>query len=139
MTTRFVAFPTRRFRRCVLTVHLFPRLLTFTTSLFSLSPTYRYSQLRSPYASLPVMHAAAYHTQPPPPGKGHTDPLYASVGHLLSKACSNTCFTAAQAFAQLVQPTARFQLALDALLPILDSQRSEVSKLLVALSAESFR
>lgn len=75
-----------------------------------------------------VMHAAAYHTQPPPAAQGHADPLYASVGHLLSKACSNTCFTAAQAFAQLVQPTARFQLALDALLPILDSQRSEVSE-----------
>jgi hypothetical protein len=73
------------------------------------------------------MHAAAYHTQPPPAAQGHADPLYASVGHLLSKACSNTCFTAAQAFAQLVQPTARFQLALDALLPILDSPRSEVS------------
>lgn len=79
------------------------------------------------------MHAAAYHSQPSPAAQGHTDPLYASVGHLLSKACSNTCSTAAQAFAQLVQPTARFQLALDALLPILDSQRSEVSELFVAL------
>ena len=84
------------------------------------------------------MHAAAYHTQPSPAAQGHTDPLYASVGHLLSKACSNTCSTAAQAFAQLVQPTARFQLALDALLPILDSQRSEVSEFFVALSAEYF-
>ena len=74
------------------------------------------------------MHAAAYHTQASPATQGHVDPLYASVGHLLSKACSNTCFTAAQAFAQLVQPTARFQLALDALLPILDSPRSEVSR-----------
>ncbi|KAH9990886.1 hypothetical protein BJV77DRAFT_946930 [Russula vinacea] len=79
------------------------------------------------------MHAAAYHTQPPPTAQGHADPLYASVGHLLSKACSNTCFTAAQAFAQLVQPTARFQLALDALLPILDSPRSELpQRILVA-------
>ena len=76
------------------------------------------------------MHAAAYHTQASPAIQGHVDPLYASVGHLLSKACSNTCFTAAQAFAQLVQPTARFQLALDALLPILDSPRSEVSRVL---------
>ena len=75
------------------------------------------------------MHAAAYHTQQPPVVQAHADPLNASVGHLLSKACSNTCFTAAQAFAQLVQPTARFQLALDALLPILDSARSEVSSL----------
>jgi hypothetical protein len=91
---------------------------------------------RSPHCSyyshavlVPVcqaMHAAAYHTQPPSATQAHADPLYASVGHLLSKACSNTCFTAAQAFAQLVQPNARFQLALDALLPILDSPRSEV-------------
>ena len=73
------------------------------------------------------MHAAAYHAQPPPAAQAHADPLYTSVGHLLSKACSNTCFTAAQAFAQLVQPNARFQLALDALLPILDSPRSEVN------------
>jgi len=77
-----------------------------------------------------VMHAAAYHTPPHPAAQAHADPLYASVGHLLSKACSNTCFTAAQAFAQLVQPNARFQLALDALLPILDSPRSEVSDVL---------
>ncbi|KAI9509921.1 hypothetical protein F5148DRAFT_1183918 [Russula earlei] len=79
------------------------------------------------------MHAAAYHTQPPLASQGHPDPLHASVGHLLSKACSNTCFTAAQAFVQLVQPTARFQLALDALLPILDSPRSELpQRILVA-------
>jgi hypothetical protein len=74
-----------------------------------------------------VMHAAAYHIQPPSAAQTHPDPLNTSVGHLLSKACSNTCSTAAQAFAQLVQPTARFQLALDALLPILGSPRSEVS------------
>jgi hypothetical protein len=140
MTTRFiVAFPTRRFRRCVLIVRLFPaflrsRLLCFLFLL--LIDIFSYGVL---VPVCQVMHAAAYHSQPPPVTKGHTDPLYASVGHLLSKACSNTCFTAAQAFAQLVQPTARFQLALDALLPILDSQRSEVSGLLVALSAESIR
>jgi hypothetical protein len=73
------------------------------------------------------MHAAAYHAQPEPAAQPHANPLNTSVGHLLSKACSNTCSTAAQAFAQLVQPTARFQLALDALLPILGSPRSEVS------------
>ncbi|KAI0290738.1 hypothetical protein B0F90DRAFT_1854817 [Multifurca ochricompacta] len=74
-----------------------------------------------------------HHTQPPPAAQGHTDPLYASVRHLLMKACSNTCSTAAQAFAQLVQPTARFQLALDALLPILVSPRSELpQRILVA-------
>ncbi len=73
------------------------------------------------------MHAAAYHIQPSLAAEGHADPLHTSVGHLLSKACSNTCSTAAQAFFQLVQPTARFQLALDALLPVLGSSRSEVS------------
>ncbi|KAH8986576.1 hypothetical protein EDB92DRAFT_1878740 [Lactarius akahatsu] len=71
------------------------------------------------------MHAAAYHAQQSLAAQGHADPLYTSVGHLLSKACSNTCSTAAQAFFQLVQPTARFQLALDALLPVLGSPRSE--------------
>ena len=51
-----------------------------------------------------------------------SDPVRASVSHLLAKAFSLPCSTAAQAFVQLVQPTARFQLALDALLPILDSE-----------------
>lgn len=79
------------------------------------------------------MHAAAYHAQPSLAAQGHADPLYTSVGHLLSKACFNTCSTAAQAFFQLVQPTARFQLALDALLPVLGSPRSELpQRILVA-------
>ncbi len=51
-----------------------------------------------------------------PPG----DPVRASVGHLLSRAYTLPCSTAAQAFIQLVQPTSRFQLALDVLLPLLD-------------------
>ncbi|KAH9064422.1 hypothetical protein EDB87DRAFT_1556702 [Lactarius vividus] len=79
------------------------------------------------------MHAAAYHAQQSLATQGHADPLYTSVGHLLSKACTNTCYTAAQAFFQLVQPTARFQLALDALLPVLGSPRSELpQRILVA-------
>jgi hypothetical protein len=98
--------------------------------LFPLSPSCSYYSHAVLASVSQVMHAAAYHTQPPPAAQAHADPLYASVGHLLSKACSNTCFTAAQAFAQLVQPNARFQLALDALLPILDSPRSEVSDVL---------
>ncbi|KAF9447645.1 hypothetical protein P691DRAFT_671058 [Macrolepiota fuliginosa MF-IS2] len=53
-----------------------------------------------------------------------SDPVHASVSHLLSRAYSLPCSTAAQAFTQLVQPTARFQLALDALLPLLDTGRS---------------
>ncbi|KAK7455895.1 hypothetical protein VKT23_010933 [Stygiomarasmius scandens] len=50
----------------------------------------------------------------------HGDPVRASVAHLLSRAYSLPCSTTAQAFMQLVQPTLRFQLALDALLPLLD-------------------
>jgi len=54
--------------------------------------------------------------------------IHASVSHLLTRAHSLPCFTAAQAFSALVQPIARFQLALDALLPLLDSAKSvEVS------------
>ncbi|EDR00781.1 uncharacterized protein LACBIDRAFT_312952 [Laccaria bicolor S238N-H82] len=49
------------------------------------------------------------------------DSIRASVGHLLTRAYSLPCSTAAMAFNQLVQPTSRFQLALDALLPLLDS------------------
>lgn len=54
----------------------------------------------------------------------NNNPVRASVGHLLSKAYTLPCSTAAQAFAQLVQPTSRFQLALDALLPLLDPPAS---------------
>lgn len=57
--------------------------------------------------------------------------VHASVSHLLTRAYSLPCSTAAQAFAGLVQPIARFQLALDALLPLLDAAKSvEVSSLL---------
>ncbi|KAH9476626.1 hypothetical protein JR316_0010539 [Psilocybe cubensis] len=52
------------------------------------------------------------------------DSIRASVNHLLARAFSLPCSTAALAFTQLVQPTSRFQLALDALLPILDSNTS---------------
>ncbi|KAF8153883.1 hypothetical protein B0H34DRAFT_69600 [Crassisporium funariophilum] len=52
------------------------------------------------------------------------DSIRASVGHLLVRAFSLPCSTGAMAFAQLVQPSSRFQLALDALLPILDSNAS---------------
>ena len=51
------------------------------------------------------------------------DSIRASVGHLLTRAFSLPCSTGAMAFAQLVQPNSRFQLALDALLPILDSNK----------------
>ncbi|KAK2461387.1 hypothetical protein APHAL10511_006611 [Amanita phalloides] len=55
------------------------------------------------------------------PDDSDTDPVKASVAHLLTKAYSLPCSTAAQAFTHLVQPMVRFQLALDALLPLLDA------------------
>jgi hypothetical protein len=57
---------------------------------------------------------------PASPQHTSTESLRASVAHLLSKAHNLPCSKVAQAFSQLVQPTSRFQLALDALLPILD-------------------
>ncbi|KAJ3751215.1 hypothetical protein DFH05DRAFT_170076 [Lentinula detonsa] len=48
------------------------------------------------------------------------EPLFSSIRLLLSRALSLPCSTAAQTFTQLVQPTLRFQVALYALLPLLD-------------------
>ncbi|KIL55272.1 hypothetical protein M378DRAFT_91110 [Amanita muscaria Koide BX008] len=63
-----------------------------------------------------------------PTRPGPLDPVKASVAHLLTRAYSLPCSTAAQAFAHLVQPVARFQLALDALLPLLDAGAVEDEK-----------
>ncbi|KAG5638840.1 hypothetical protein H0H81_009611 [Sphagnurus paluster] len=70
------------------------------------------------------------------------DPVRASLRHLLTKAFTLPCSTAAQAYSQIVQPTSRFQLALDALLPLLDpntpaelAQRILVAFLLYSLYA----
>lgn len=81
--------------------------------------------------------------RPPPISDGAS--ARASVVHLLSRAYSLPCSTAVQAFLQLVQPTSRFQLALDVLLPLLDdgpgapelhlAQRILVSFLLYSLYA----
>lgn len=61
------------------------------------------------------------------------DSVRASVGHLLSRASALPCSTSAQAFSQLVQPTSRFQLALDSLLPVLDLEKpSELSQRILA-------
>ncbi|KAF9477424.1 hypothetical protein BDN70DRAFT_907256 [Pholiota conissans] len=61
-----------------------------------------------------------------------SDTVRASVGHLLTRAFSLPCSTAALAFTQLVQPTSRFQLALDALLPLLDSSTELAQRILVS-------
>ncbi|KAH7906424.1 hypothetical protein BJ138DRAFT_1094161 [Hygrophoropsis aurantiaca] len=58
--------------------------------------------------------------------------VQASLGHLLSRAYTLPCSTAAQAFTQLVQPTSRFQLALDALLPLLNSSAELAQRILVS-------
>ncbi|KAH7882673.1 hypothetical protein F5I97DRAFT_1907405 [Phlebopus sp. FC_14] len=60
------------------------------------------------------------------------DPVRASVAHLLVRAYTLPCSTAAQAFSQLVQPTARFQLALDSLLPLLGSSVELAQRILVS-------
>ena len=79
------------------------------------SPSYSFWGMQS-FLSLSPMT-----TMTPPQLPVPADPVRVSVGHLLSRAYSLPCSTAAQAFTQLVQPTSRFQLALDALLPLLDS------------------
>ncbi|EGO28769.1 hypothetical protein SERLADRAFT_380864 [Serpula lacrymans var. lacrymans S7.9] len=66
----------------------------------------------------------------PPTSTG--DPLRASVGPMLSRAHNLPCSTAAQSFAQLVQPTSRFQLALDALLPLLNYPNELAQRILVS-------
>ncbi|KAG1750498.1 uncharacterized protein EDB91DRAFT_1235032 [Suillus paluster] len=75
-----------------------------------------------------------------PTQKGSGDPTRASVVHLLARAHSLPCSAASQAFMQLVQPAARFQLALDLLLPLLTSpadlaQRIPVSFILYSMYA----
>ncbi|KAF8063943.1 hypothetical protein FPV67DRAFT_1502917 [Lyophyllum atratum] len=79
---------------------------------------------------------------PPSPMSPMGDPVRASVRHLLTRAYTLPCSTAAQAYTQIVQPTSRFQLALDALLPLLDpntpselAQRILVAFLLYSLYA----
>ncbi|KAK0200549.1 hypothetical protein DFS33DRAFT_1362445 [Desarmillaria ectypa] len=78
--------------------------------------------------SLPMMGLPS--SAQAPPG----DLVRASVGHLLSRAYTLPCSTAAQAFIQLVQPTSRFQLALDVLLPLMDPNTSSelTQRILVA-------
>lgn len=68
------------------------------------------------------MQAAIF--QPPPLSRKQlsTDQVRVSVTSLLAaRAHSWSCSTTAQAFTQTVQPTSRFQIALDVLLPILDT------------------
>ncbi|KAH8114862.1 hypothetical protein DFH11DRAFT_130726 [Phellopilus nigrolimitatus] len=72
-----------------------------------------------------MMQTVAYRPSPLPAPSPASDPVRASVAHLLARAHGIPCTAAAQAFVQLVQPTARFAVALDVLLPLL-SGRAEV-------------
>ncbi|THH07603.1 hypothetical protein EW145_g3265 [Phellinidium pouzarii] len=77
------------------------------------------------------MQTATYRPLPisaPPPA---ADPIRVSVAHLLAHAHGIPCTAAAQAFVQLVQPTSRFGVALDILLPLL-SGRSETPRRILA-------
>lgn len=69
------------------------------------------------------MHMPAYyhHSQPLAAKQAPVDPLRSSVVHLLSRANAFPCSAAVQSFTQLVPPISRFQLALDVVLPVLDS------------------
>lgn len=79
--------------------------------------------------SNPPMQSTAFLGPSPATHLASIDPLRASVSHLLSRAYALPCSTAAQAFSQLVQPTSRFQLALDALLPLLSNSNEVISAL----------
>ncbi len=71
-------------------------------------------------------------------GGGDPVSLRVSVAHLLSRAYTLPCSAAAQAFTQLVQPIARFQLALDVLLPLFLDSTLPVSSLLSPFQSNSF-
>ncbi|KAJ3005341.1 hypothetical protein NUW54_g4381 [Trametes sanguinea] len=94
-----------------------------------------------------MMQTAALYQQLPPLATKQQqitsmsgDSTRASVTHLLAGACSTPCSTAAHTFMQIVPPLSRFQLALEVLMPMLDSrvelpQRILVSYMLYALYA----
>ena len=70
-----------------------------------------------------MMQTASFY-QPPLAAKPTVqmgDTTRASVAHLLAGAVTTPCSTAAHAFVQIVPPLLRFQLALDVLMPMLDS------------------
>lgn len=75
-----------------------------------------------------MMQTATYRPSPMPtaPSTANGDPVRTSVAHLLARAHGIPCTAAAQAFAQLVQPVARFGIALDVLLPLLSGHHSVV-------------
>ncbi|OBZ74622.1 hypothetical protein A0H81_05284 [Grifola frondosa] len=79
-----------------------------------------------------MMQTATFYQPPMAAKQTAVDPVRASVGHLLSRAYSLPCSTAAQAFTQLVQPISRFQVALDALMPLLETNVELTQRILVS-------
>ncbi|KAF9552091.1 hypothetical protein CPC08DRAFT_304654 [Agrocybe pediades] len=88
------------------------------------TPSGSSTSLKTAAATTTATTTVATTTKPQIQSLAPGDSIRASVSHLLSRAFTLPCSTAALAFTQLVQPTSRFQLALDALLPILDSNTS---------------
>lgn len=79
--------------------------------------------------SLTMMQTASYYATPVPSAPTAPDPLRVSVNHLLARAHNIPCTAAAQAFTQLVQPSNRFQVALDILLPLLSGNAEVCSRI----------
>ncbi|KAJ3935738.1 MAG: hypothetical protein NXY57DRAFT_988663 [Lentinula lateritia] len=97
-----------------------PTVLTASHGATSM-PSSSFSSSSSTLLMLPPsMSPSLLSGSSPSSSSSPLDPLFTSIRHLLSRALSLPCSTAAQAFIQLVQPTLRFQVALDALLPLLD-------------------
>ncbi|KAJ4485351.1 hypothetical protein J3R30DRAFT_3438969 [Lentinula aciculospora] len=83
-------------------------------------PSSSFSSSSSAHSVLSPFSSSLLSSSSPSTSSSPLDPVLTSIRHLLSRALSLPCSTAAQAFTQLVQPTLRFQVALDALLPLLD-------------------
>lgn len=73
-----------------------------------------------------MMQTATYYQLPLATKQVSADATRTSVTQLLNGACATPCSTAAATFVQTVPPLARFQLALEVLMPMLES-RAEVS------------
>ncbi|KAI0087555.1 hypothetical protein BDY19DRAFT_994871 [Irpex rosettiformis] len=78
------------------------------------------------------MQTATYYQQPMAMKPVNAvDHLRSSIAHLLTRGLNLPCSTAAQSYNQMVPSTSRFQLALDVLLPLLDST-AELSQRILA-------
>ncbi|RDX44952.1 hypothetical protein OH76DRAFT_1408568 [Lentinus brumalis] len=81
-----------------------------------------------------MMQTASYYQAPlaVKPTAPMGDATRTNVNHLLAGAFSTPCSTAAHAFMQIVPPLSRFQVALDVLMPMLDSSVDITQRILVS-------